>query len=112
MVVWWLANSPLSETVPGWFPGWCLSVWSLHFLPVGSLWVIQLPLTAKKMHVRFIDDSKFDPSVCMSVSGWLLPCNGLMTCTECPPPLTTDSQDRHLDPRDPKPLSLVGVGNY
>jgi len=37
-VVWWYAPSPHSERVPGWVPGWSLSVWSLHVLPMYA-WV-------------------------------------------------------------------------
>ena len=62
--MWWLALSPHSESVPGSTPGWGLSVWSLHVLPV-YVWVLSgysgfLPLS-KNMHVRLIDVSKIVP---------------------------------------------------
>ena len=56
-----LASSPHSERVPGSTPGWRLSVWSLHVLPVYA-WVLSrysgfLP-PSKNMHVRLIGVSK------------------------------------------------------
>jgi len=47
--------SPRSERVPGSIPGWGLSVWSLHVLPV-YVWVLRLPPTIKNMHVRLTGD--------------------------------------------------------
>jgi len=60
-VVWWLALSPHSERVPGSTPGWGLSLWSLHVLPVYK-WDLSgysgfLP-PFKNMHVRSIGVSK------------------------------------------------------
>jgi len=55
------APSPHNERVPGSTPGWGLSVWSLHVLPVYA-WVLSryssfLP-PSKNMHVRLFGDSK------------------------------------------------------
>ena len=63
-MVWWLALLPHNERVPGSTPGWGLSVWSLHVLPVYA-WVLSgfsgfLP-PSKNMHVRLIGDSKNCP---------------------------------------------------
>ena len=60
-MVWWLAPLPHSKRVPGLTPGWGLSVWSLHVLPV-YVWVLSrysdfLPLS-KNIHVRLNGDSK------------------------------------------------------
>ena len=94
MVVWWLALSPHSKRVPGSTPGWGLSVWSLHVLPVYA-WVLSgysgyLP-PSKNMHVRLIGDSKI---VLRSERAWsfvsfvsVWPCDGLATCPGCTPPL-------------------------
>ena len=70
-VVWWLALSPHSERVPGSTPGWGLSLWSLHVLPVYK-WDLSgysgfLP-PFKNMHVRSIGVSKI---VLRSVCVWL-----------------------------------------
>ena len=48
-MVWWLAPSPHSESVPGSTPGWGLSVFP-GFLP-----------PSKNMHVRLIGVSKIVP---------------------------------------------------
>ena len=61
MVVWWLALLPHNKRVPGSIPGWGLSVWSLHVLPVYA-WVLSgysgfLP-PSKNMHVRLTGVSK------------------------------------------------------
>jgi len=70
-VVWWLAPSPHSERVPGSTPGWGLSVWSLHVLPVYA-WVLSeysgfLP-PSKNMHVSLIGVCKIVlRSVCVVV---------------------------------------------
>jgi len=57
----WLASSPHSKRVPGSTPGWGLSVWSLHVLPVYALVLSGysgfLP-PSKNMHVRLICVSK------------------------------------------------------
>ena len=50
-VVVWLAPSPRNKRVPGSTPGWGLSVWSLHVLPVcalGYFRVLWLPPTVQK----------------------------------------------------------------
>jgi len=64
--LWWLPPSSHSERVPGSTPGWSLSVWSLHVLPVYA-WVLSgysgfLP-PSKNMNVRLIDDSKLSLGV-------------------------------------------------
>ena len=56
-VVWWFALSPHSKKFPGVNPGWDLSVWNLHVLPV-HMWVLScffsfLPMS-QNMHVRLI----------------------------------------------------------
>ena len=56
--------------VPGSNPGWGLSVWSLHVLPVYA-WVLSgyfgfLP-PSKNMHVRLIDDYELSLGVSVSV---------------------------------------------
>ena len=67
--------SPPSERVPGSSPGWSLSVWSLHVLPVYA-WVLSgysgfLP-PSKNMHVRLIGDPKMVlRSECERVCGCL-----------------------------------------
>ena len=73
------------QRVPDLIPGWDLSVWSLHVLPVYA-WVLSrdcgfLPLS-KNMHVRLIGDSKLSVGVSVSVYGCVLfvsvwPCDGL-----------------------------------
>ena len=60
-VVWWLAPSPHSERVLSSTPGWGLSVWSLHVLPM-YVWVLSgysgfLP-PSKNMHVNLIGVTK------------------------------------------------------
>ena len=75
-------------------PGWGLSVWSLHVLPVYA-WVLSrysgFPPPSKNMHVRLIGVSKI---VLRSERVWLFvlfvsvwPRDGLPTCPGCTPPL-------------------------
>jgi len=75
-VVWWLAPLPHSKRVPGSTPGWGLSVWSLHVLPVYALVLFGysgfLPLS-KNMHVRLIGDSKLSLGVSVSVCVFACP---------------------------------------
>ena len=72
LLIAWLAPSPHSERVPGSAPGWGLSVWSLHVLPVYA-WVLSgysgFLTPSKNMHVRLIGDSKLSLrlSVCVVV---------------------------------------------
>jgi len=88
--------STVAKRVPVSCPGWGLSVWSLHVLPVYA-WVLSgysgfLPLS-KNMHVRFFGVSKIvSRSECERV--WLFvsfvsvwPYDGLATCPGCTPPL-------------------------
>ena len=101
-MVWWLAPSPHSERVPGSTPGWSLSVWSLHVLPVYA-WVLSgysgfLPLS-KNMHVRLIGDSKSSLCVwlcvlCGPVMDWR-PVQGVPRLSP------NDSWDRLQPPCDP-----------
>ena len=65
------------STVASRLPGWGLSVWSLHVLPIYA-WILSrysgfLPLP-KNMHVRLIGDSKLIIRLSASVSGCCLVC--------------------------------------
>lgn len=48
-VVWWLALFISQQEDPA--LGWGLSMWSMHVLPVPSLWVQQLPPTVQKTYL-------------------------------------------------------------
>ena len=82
-MVWWLVLLPHTKRVPGSNPGWGLSVYSLHVLPVYA-WVLSrysnfFPLS-KNMHVRLIDVSKLTLGVSVSVHGCLSPCGPVINC--------------------------------
>ena len=106
-MVWWLAPSPHSERVPGSIPGWGLSVWSLHVLPL-YVWVLS-GFSGFLLHVRLICDSK--SSLRLSMHGCvshLSLCGPVMNWQPCL--LPNDSWDRLQRPRDPK-LEYSGVEN-
>jgi len=81
--VWWLAPLPHSERVPGSIPGWALSVWSLHVLPV-YVWVLSgysgfLPLSRRLVFVSL--NQMFPSSNTPDSNEWLLirPLQSFMT---------------------------------
>jgi len=107
-VVWWLAPWPHSKRVPGSTPGWGLSVWSLHVLPMHA-WVPSgysgFLSPSKNMHVRLIGVSKIVlRSVCERVCGCLSLCCPVMDWrpVQDVPRLSLDDRwDRLQPPHDP-----------
>jgi len=112
-VVWWLAPSPHSERVPGSTPGWSLSVWSLHVLPVYA-WVLSgysgfLP-PSKNMHVRLIVlRSECERACgCLSRLSWCGPVMDWRPVQGVPRLSPDDRWDRLQYPRDP----IDGLSGY